>query len=96
MIYHKYNIGDRLQDKVSGYTGIVSGITKYATGCIHYGLAAEHVKENKIPDWQWFDEGQLKLVKESVVKFEFRKDNYGQKKIRSAPGHNPPGMNTQR
>jgi hypothetical protein len=55
---------DVLKDDVSGYQGVVMGVTFYDTGCIHYGLAPQKVKsDGTLNDWQWFDESRLTLVK---------------------------------
>ncbi len=64
----KFNLGDQLKDWVSGFSGVVMGITHYATGCIHYGLAARTVGKNGTPmSWEWFDESRLKLVRKNVA-----------------------------
>ena len=34
----KFDCGDLLQDRVTLFNGIVMAITRYSTGCIHYGL----------------------------------------------------------
>jgi len=74
MIEHTFNLGDELKDEVTGFSGIVVGITKYATGCVHYGLQTRSLN-NAIPvEWQWFDESRLLRVKENVVKFRVKEN----------------------
>ena len=64
----QFQMNDVLQDKISTFRGQVQGITYYATGCIHYGLAQLKLKsDGTVADWQWFDESRLKLVKKAVV-----------------------------
>jgi hypothetical protein len=64
----KFSMHDVLKDKVSGLKGVVLGITFYDTGCIHYGLAPQKLKEDgTVHDWTWFDESRLELVKSAVV-----------------------------
>lgn len=66
----KFKNGDLLKDKVTGLDGIVMVVAYYATGCIHYGIQPQKVKDDcNIPDWQWFDESRMELVKEEVVSF---------------------------
>jgi len=66
----KYDIGDELKDKVSGFIGIVLGITQYSTGCIHYGLSAQVLgKEGDVKNWEWFDETRLNLLKQEKIEF---------------------------
>lgn len=64
-----YNLNDVLKDNVAGFKGKVLGITFYATGCIHYGLAPTKLKpDGSVGDWQWFDESRLVLVKKAAKK----------------------------
>ena len=63
----KFAMNDILKDTVSGFKGQVLGITYYATGCIHYGLAPNKVKEDgTLHEWQWMDESRLVLVKKAA------------------------------
>ena len=59
----KFKMYDILKDKVSGFEGVALGITFYATGCIHYGLAPTKVKDDgTVHVWEWFDETRLKYI----------------------------------
>ena len=61
----QFNLLDTLKDRISGFQGVVMGITHYATGCTHYGLAAKKLDHSGKPmTWEWFDESRLVLVKE--------------------------------
>ena len=70
----KYNLGDELRDKVTGYSGIVMVQAQYSTGCLHYGLASDNLKDGATQDWEWFDGSRLELVKENVVSFDVDAD----------------------
>ena len=60
----KFKLKDVLRDEVSGFEGVALAVTIYATGCIHYGLAQQKLKDDGgVADWQWFDETRLLLVK---------------------------------
>jgi heat shock protein HspQ len=83
----KYNLGDSLKDKVSGFTGVVMVVAFYSTGCTHYGLLSQKVsKDGKIPEWEWIDESRLSRVKKNVISF----NKTGTKN--SGPECNPPQM----
>jgi hypothetical protein len=65
----KPELGDRVRDKVSGFTGIVMARYEYLTGCVQYGVAPEKLsKDNKPDEWQQFDEGRMHVVKRGVLK----------------------------
>lgn len=65
----KYEIGDVLKDKVTGFRGMVLGRTEYATGCKHYGLCPQKLtKEGKAPEWEWYDEMRLTKVGKNTWK----------------------------
>ena len=71
----KYALGDLLRDKVTGFSGVVMVIALYSTGCLHYGLSPRQPKKNQDggisdPNWIWYDESRLELVKERIVDFE--------------------------
>jgi hypothetical protein len=61
----KFNLYDKLCDKVTGFTGTVMSRTQYATGCHHYGLLPPLDKDGKILDNTWIDESRLDLVEAS-------------------------------
>lgn len=65
MVRKKYKMNDTLEDMVTGFKGVVLGITEHATGCIHYGLQPPMDKDGKVPDYEWFDQSRLKMVKTS-------------------------------
>ena len=61
----RFNLNDVLKDKVTGFTGVCLGISRYATGCIHYGLMPQKInKDGTIAqNYEWLDESRLTLVK---------------------------------
>lgn len=67
----KFGIGDLLEDRVTGFQGIVMAITLYSTGCKHYGLASQKLKEDgSIADWEWIDQSRLERIHERRVVFK--------------------------
>ena len=56
--------GKTCRDIITGYQGVVMGVTHYLTGCSHVGLLNPSLGDKgEIKDWQWFDIGRVELVK---------------------------------
>ena len=58
----KFELGEILIDKVTGFKGVAMGRTEYFTDCTHYGLLSQELKDGKPVEWQWFDETRLVKV----------------------------------
>ena len=66
----RHALGDVLKDKVSGLTGVVMVRAEYSSGCVHFGLAPQELKNAEPIEWHWFDQSRLELVEQSVVTFD--------------------------
>jgi len=68
----KLNLGDEVQDVITKFKGIIRARGDYLTGCNRYGVQSQKLKvgDTTTPDWCWFDEEQLKLLKEKKVIFD--------------------------
>lgn len=65
----KIELGDKVKDSVTGFSGIVIGRTVWLYGCSRMIVQPEGItKEGKIYESQSFDEPQLLLVKPAKVK----------------------------
>lgn len=64
----RFNNGDRVRDRISGFTGIVTGRTDFLNGCIRYAVTPEKVKTGQTHEPTWFDEQQLELKKAGAIK----------------------------
>ena len=63
MIKRKFELNQEVLDIVTGFKGIIMGITEYNTGCIQYGLCPRKLdKDGKTPDWHWLDGSRLVIV----------------------------------
>lgn len=61
-------LGSKVKDKVTGFTGIAIGETKWLHGCLRYTVQPqERDKDGKIKTTETFDEPQL-IVLEGPVK----------------------------
>lgn len=56
-------LGVQARDKITGFTGIITGKASYLTGCDQYVLVPKMTEEDKkVRDSVWFDEGRLEVV----------------------------------
>ncbi len=68
-MFKPIGLGDRVKDTVTGFTGIVIGVTTWLHGCIRIGVQPEKLgKDGKTQEAVWFDQSQLLLVKAGVHK----------------------------
>ena len=71
-------LGQKVKDKITGFTGIAIGKCEYLTGCTQYGVAPAAGKDSKIPDTHWFDENRIEVVGKGItIKTGKPKDNGG-------------------
>lgn len=62
--YMNINLGDEAKDKISGFTGVVTGRTDWLNGCTRFMLTPQKLdKDGKPRESQWFDDVQVVLVK---------------------------------
>lgn len=59
-------LGSKVRDNVSGFEGIVIGVTHWLTGCDRYVVQAPS-KDGKRPDPDSFDERHLKVLETPEV-----------------------------
>jgi len=62
-------LGKKGKDKITGFEGIIIGRAQYLTGCDQYALTPP-VRDGKVQDSQWFDEGRIEVVGEGVSEEE--------------------------
>ncbi len=60
-------LGDRVKDKITGFTGVVTGITTWLNGCVRMGIQGTPLKNGLPLATEWIDEAQLKLVKAGII-----------------------------
>lgn len=59
--------GDKVKDRVTGFTGIVIGITTWLNGCIRAGIQSEAFRDGLPIDPYWVDVGQLEVLEQKVL-----------------------------
>lgn len=60
-------LGDRVKDKVTGFTGIAIGRTDWLYGCTRISVLPEHLHDGKPIDAHSFDEPQLEILARGVI-----------------------------
>ena len=64
----KYQLGSKVKDIITGYTGIVRSRTQYLTGCNTYGIQnTELQKDGSMSKWEYFDEDLITQVGKTVI-----------------------------
>lgn len=58
----KYALGIEMKDRVTGFTGIVTGRIDYITGCNQYTLQPRVKDNGDHVEAKWFDEHRLEQV----------------------------------
>lgn len=80
----KVELGEKAQDKITGFTGIVNSRTERLFGNATIGIVSQSLGKNGVPEEPvFFDESMLKKVKEEKLKPEKRKATGGDQRIPS-------------
>lgn len=61
-------LGDRVKDRLTGFTGVVTAKVQYISGCDQMLVLPEADNANKLNSSEWFDVERLEKVEHSVVK----------------------------
>jgi hypothetical protein len=62
-INSEIQLGDRVKDTTTGFTGIAGAHALYRFGCAQFLVTPEKIKEDgSLLDSQWFDEQRIVLV----------------------------------
>lgn len=56
-----------MQEKLSGFKGIVYSRAEFFSGCVQYGIQGHVDKDGKLPGVEYFDESQLEVIDEEMV-----------------------------
>ena len=61
----KFSNGDQVKEKITGFSGTITGTCFYLTGCNQYLVTAKPKDEFSEPQALWYDEGRLELVEKN-------------------------------
>lgn len=64
---YKFKFGDEVKDKITGFTGIVTGAASYMTGCNQI-LVQPPLSGGKWAEALWLDDGRLIKIKKKLSK----------------------------
>jgi hypothetical protein len=57
------NLGDYAKDSLTGFEGVVVGITQWLNSCRHIGIKPTALdKDGRVPATEWFDEPQVVVL----------------------------------
>lgn len=57
-------LGSRVRDSLTGFTGTAIGRTEWMYGCARIAIEPTELKDGKPIDMVWFDEQRVQLVQE--------------------------------
>ena len=64
-----FALNDRVEDIITGFHGLVVGITLWLNGCKRLGIQSPNLNKDGIPrDVVWFDDSQCKLIRRGSKK----------------------------
>ena len=67
---YKFNNGDVVRERITGFTGTIVGSVTYITGCNQYLLTAKQKDQFSEAVSCWYDEGRLDLLPVKGVSVE--------------------------
>lgn len=59
-------LGKEVQEKITGFRGILTGVASYITGCDQYYVQPP-LKDGSFVEGRWFDEGRLEVIGEGIA-----------------------------
>lgn len=68
MSKHKFELGNKIKDLVSGVEGITTGRIEYLNGCVQYNITPPADKDGKAINSFYYDQNQLELVSVGIAK----------------------------
>jgi hypothetical protein len=69
----KFILGEQVKDKITGFSGVVTGITFWLNGCTRVSIQPRELKDQKPIEAEWFDEQQLELTGSAPLDFSAKK-----------------------
>ena len=60
-------LGQKVQDVVTGHTGIATGMCSYISGCVQVLVVPKYKEDGTKVDSEWFDVQRLQLVSNELV-----------------------------
>lgn len=73
------DLGDHVRDRITGFEGIITGITRWLTGCDRAVVQSRILHEGRPQMSESFDVMQLELIERAVIKIEPQQTNDGER-----------------
>jgi heat shock protein HspQ len=83
---YRFDLGDEVKDKITGYRGIVICRTEWLNACRRYYVQPQTLKDGKPIEALTFDEDNLEIVKAAKVVDKGHKPTGGD---RTTPSRSP-------
>ena len=64
---HRFTLGEKIRDKVSGLEGIASARLEYLNGCVQYCISPRIDKDGKRVEGWYVDQQTLELVGSGIT-----------------------------
>ncbi len=61
-------VGDKVKDKITGFTGIATSMAVYLNGCVQFCVAPPIDSNGKSADREYIDHEYLEIIEKQVVK----------------------------
>jgi hypothetical protein len=61
------DLGEKVEDLITGFTGTVTGRCEYISGCAQYLLTPRIKADGSYMEGRWFDEDRLTAISEKMV-----------------------------
>jgi len=75
MVEKKFELGQKVRDRISGFEGIITCIAEYYNGCVRYIIQPKIEKNGKFCDSETIDQEQLELLTKKKIEVPTR--NHG-------------------
>lgn len=62
----KHELGKKGQDKITGFSGIITARVQFLTGCNRYCIQPTELKDGKPIDAIYFDEDQIEIISAGI------------------------------
>ena len=68
-------LGQKVRDKITGFTGLVTGKVEYITGCNQVLVCPPVKDDGTLVDSNWFDEQRIDVVEARPLRMDNSKAN---------------------
>ncbi len=91
MYNFKFELGQRVKDCITGFSGVIMGRSQFITGCNQYALCPTKLdKDGKRMDWEYFDENRLVVTGKGITLPGEKEPKKKIESVRGFDGNNPP------